>query len=57
MAYGCVKGHLPLISLTNSDQVVSVAEIELSEDGSPLDGFKGGHDEWQRIFISYSDLI
>ena len=41
----------------NSDQVGCVAEIELSEDGSSLDGFKGGCDERQRIFISYRNLI
>jgi len=47
----CVEGCLPFNPLMNSDQMVCVAEIELGEDGSSLDGFEIGQDVWHRIFV------
>ena len=55
MPLQCVVGCLPFITLTNSDQMVCVAEI--GEDGSSPDGFEGGREKWQRIFVFDGDLI
>ena len=40
----------------NSDQIVCIAEFKLGKVGGPVDGFKGGRDEWQRIFVLDCDL-
>ena len=37
-----VEGRLPLVSLSDTDQVVGVPQVEFGEDRCPLEQLKGG---------------
>ena len=53
----CVEGRLPLISFPDLDQMISVAEIQLGEDGGPLQQLKSRGDEWEGILVLDRDLV
>ncbi len=51
------KGSLPFIPLTYPDEVISAAEVQLSEDGCTLEMFEGAGNEGKWIPEFDSDVI
>lgn len=54
---GSVECGFPLITFTNTDQVMSVAEVKFSNDARFLNGVKNRTNKWEGIFIFDCDLI
>lgn len=57
MSDGGVECSLPLVPFSNVDKMVSVAEVKLHEEGSPLQEFKGRREKRQRVGILDCDLV
>lgn len=52
-----VECRLPLISFSDADEVVGVAQVKFGENGGPLEQFEGSGDEWQWVTVLYGDII
>ena len=46
-----VEGRLPLISLPDADQMLSIPQVQLGEHHCPLEQFKGGGEEWEGVAV------
>lgn len=57
MPVGCVEGCLPHVTLSDADQVISIAKVMLGEDGGPLKQLKGRQDNWQGEAALNGDVI
>ena len=52
-----VKSRLPFVPLSDTNQVVRVTQVELSEHHGVRKGFKSGAKEWNRVFILNCYLV
>lgn len=41
VSYGGVESSLPLIPLLYPGQVIGIVQVELGENGGPMEGFEG----------------
>ena len=57
MSNRCLKGSLPFISLLDSNQMISISEVQFSEGVGALDWFKSRGESWQGVFILYRDPV
>lgn len=55
-----MEGCLPLAALSNADQMVDVAKVQLRENGGSLEPLKGSRDEGHkghRIMVLYDNIV
>ena len=52
-----VKPRLPFIPLSDTDQMVCIAQVEFGEDHGMREGIKGGTKEGNGVLILYRDGV
>ena len=52
-----VKSRLPFIPLSDTNQVIRVAQVEFGKHRGVRKGFESGAKEWKGIFILYGYVI
>ena len=57
VATGGVETGLPLISLSDANQMIGITEIEFCEDFSPLELVKNGGHKWEWVPVLDGDVI
>lgn len=57
MAASHVKGGIPLIPFPHPYHMVGVPEVELGEDGSPLERLESRGNEWEQVTVFNQDVI
>ena len=57
MSLWCVEGRLPLFSLSDTDQVVGIPQVEFGEDRCPLELLKGGGELRKGIAVLHRNVV